>query len=70
MNPAANPAADPNLQKGRHLDLFIGLNLYVPRGTLKGNRLVIEGGLPIYQYLEGPQLETDWQLNIRWTDAF
>lgn len=27
-----------------------------------GPGIAVEGDLPIYQYLDGPQLETDWLL--------
>ena len=30
--------------------------------TLKGLRLAIEGGVPAYQNLDGPQLGTNWIL--------
>jgi hypothetical protein len=64
------PEARPNLRAGRRLDLLMGLNFYVPKGFLKGNRLMIEGGFPVYQYLSGPQLGTAWMLNVGWTYAF
>jgi len=70
LDPTMSPTMDPKRQKGRRLDLLFGLNLYVPKGTLKGNRLTIEGGLPIHQWLKGPQLETDWQLTVGWTYTF
>ena len=34
------------------------------QGVLEGQRLFAEFGVPIYQNLDGPQLETDWVLNI------
>jgi hypothetical protein len=46
------------------VDLLIGLNLYAPSGRAKGSRLTLEGGLPIYQSLNGPQLSNAWQLNL------
>jgi hypothetical protein len=67
LNPALNPAFDPDKQKGRRLDLFVGAMLYAPEGSLKGHRLTIEAGTPLYQSLAGPQLETDWQWTIAWT---
>jgi hypothetical protein len=67
LDPATNAAFDPRRQKGRRLDLFLGANLYAPRGKLKGHRLTIEGGRPVYQSLKGPQLETDWTWSIGWS---
>jgi hypothetical protein len=38
----------------------VGVNVYIRKGLLKATRLAIEGMVPIYQDLDGPQLETDW----------
>lgn len=62
LNPAMVPTADPDRRSGTRLDLGLGLNLYAP--SLQGGRLAVEFELPIYQSLEGPQLETDWQLTV------
>jgi len=35
----------------------LGLNLW---STEKGARFALEGGTPIYQNLDGPQLGVDW----------
>jgi hypothetical protein len=60
LNPTLVPTADPNRRGGTRADLMFGLSLYVPEGTLENFRFGIEGGLPIYQSLDGPQLETDY----------
>jgi hypothetical protein len=70
LNPAEEPSKDPNKQGGRRVDLLLGINVYVPKGVLKGQRLAIEGGFPIYQSLDGPQLETRWQLTVGWQWVF
>lgn len=69
---AANPTPEgrPNLRAGSRVDLLFGLNLYVPKGLLTGNRFYIEGGLPVYQNLTGPQLGTAWMIGAGWTYAF
>ena len=59
LNPAMVPTADPDLRAGNRLDALLGLN-YV-RGGLS---LSVEGGVPAYQDLDGPQLETDWLLTV------
>ncbi|MCG6938017.1 MAG: transporter [Gammaproteobacteria bacterium] len=51
------PTADPKLRAGTRVDALIGINV-VPRG-LTSLRLAAEVGVPIYQKLDGPQLETD-----------
>jgi len=64
LNPAVVPTADPKLRGGDRLDLLFGLNFFVPEGPqfIRGLRLATEFGFPIYQDLNGPQLETDWIL--------
>ncbi len=64
------PEGRPYLQGGRRLDLLFGLNFYVPSGRLKGNRLMLEGGFPVYQNLDGPQLGASWMLSVGWNYAF
>jgi hypothetical protein len=64
------PEARPDLRGGRRLDLLFGINFYLPRGWLKGNRLMLEGGFPVYQHLDGPQLGTAWMFSLGWSYAF
>lgn len=68
LDPAMMPGADPGNQGGNRLDLLFGMNFYVPEGPklIKGQRLAVELGFPIYQDLDGPQLETDWVLWLGW----
>ncbi len=62
LNPNLIPTADPTRRGGTQIDIGFGLNLFVPEGDLRTGRLAIEFELPIYRALQGPQLETDWQL--------
>lgn len=50
--------ADPDRLGGERLDLGLGLNLALGGGF----RLGLEWLTPLYQDLDGPQLETDWQV--------
>jgi hypothetical protein len=70
LNPALVPTADPGRRAGERVDLLFGLDLYAPKGKLKNHRLSIEGGLPVYQSLDGPQLEVDWLLTGGWLWTF
>ena len=70
LNPLSTPAADPNNRGGARLDFLPGLSLYIDKGKLQGNRLFIEGGLPIYQYLDGPQGQTTWIVSAGWKFVF
>jgi len=72
LDPTAGPTvptADPDRQGGHRLDLLAGLNFKLPLGPLGSHRFAIEGGLPAYQWLYGPQLETDWQIMVGWQFA-
>lgn len=60
LNKTLVPTADPALRGGQQANLGFGLNFYVPEGPMKSLRLSSEFILPIYQDLQGPQLETDW----------
>ena len=64
------PGADPGLRGGKRLDLALGLNLMGKEGRLKGHRLTFEVGMPVYQSLDGPQLETDWLVRAGWQYAW
>ncbi len=70
LNPAMVPTADPDRRGGRRLDLLFGLNGSVPSGMFKGLRIAVEGGLPVYQSLDGPQLETDYLVTAGLQYAF
>ena len=60
IDPTRNPAFDPNLREGRRMDILGGLNFMVDRGPLEGVRFSAEGGVPVYQWLRGANLKTDW----------
>ncbi len=64
LNPRMVPNADPSLRNGTRLDLGLGINLYAPEGDLQGARFALEFELPLYQDLDGPQLETDWMVTM------
>ena len=64
QNPLATPASDPNLQGGSRWSAGLGINTYFSEGSLKGFRVSGEWMVPLYQDLDGPQLETDWIIII------
>lgn len=70
QNRLAAATKDPKRQAGERVDLLGGLNLYIPRGFLKGQRIAVEGGAPVYQALDGPNLQTDWQVRVGWQWVF
>lgn len=62
------PTADPDLRGGQRIDALFGLNILFPFAGK--HRFAIEGGVPVYQWLNGPQLETDWRIVAGWQSAF
>ncbi|MDR4507017.1 MAG: transporter [Candidatus Brocadiaceae bacterium] len=66
LNPKVAPTADADRRGGTQVDLFLGLNFKAPKGFFDGHRLSVEAGSPVYQNLDGPQLETDWRVTAGW----
>lgn len=63
LNPAMVPTANANLLGGDRVDLIGGVTFIGTGGLIKGQRLFVEFGAPIYQKIDGPQLEVDWVLS-------
>jgi hypothetical protein len=70
LNPALVPTADPDRRAGSRVDLAFGLNWFFRSGVLRGHRLAVEYAVPVYQWLDGPQLEADWLVTVGWQRAF
>lgn len=70
LNPAMAPTADPGLRGGFELDAFAGVNLFASEGALHGHRLALEGGLPLFRSLHGPQLASSWMATLGWQYSF
>jgi len=62
--------ADPDFQGGERVDIIGGVNYAVQSGVLKGHRLALEYGVPIFQDLNGPQLQNTSTLTLGWQKAF
>jgi len=62
--------ANPDFQGGETLTLSGGVNFLVTNGALQGNRFAIELGVPVWQDLNGPQMDTNWTLTAGWQLAF
>ncbi|MCB1520392.1 MAG: transporter [Hyphomicrobiaceae bacterium] len=52
----------PEFYGGERIEAFLGLDGHIPLGHGTMARIAIEAGVPIYQNLNGPQLERDWSL--------
>lgn len=62
------PTAESNRRGGTRVDVGLGLNWQVG-GALVGHRLAVELLYPVYQRLDGPQLESDGMLVVGWQYA-
>lgn len=65
-----SPTLDPDNYGGETVTLFAGVNLAAQKGALRGHRVAFEIGAPVYQDLNGLQLETDWIATLGWQYAF
>lgn len=72
LNPMIVPTARPDLRGGERVDMLAGINFLVADGpsALQGQRLALEVGAPVYQRLDGPQLETDVTVTLGWQYSF
>lgn len=78
LNQALTPTNRPDYQGGRRIDILFGANFYLPGRDLPsqvGDYLPsqwfsVEGGIPVYQSLMGPQLKTSWIITAGWNLRF
>ncbi len=61
--------AFPDLLGGQRLDILGGINVLLPEIMGLETRLAVEGGVPVYQYLDG-QLETDSIVTFGWQGLY
>ena len=70
LNANLTPTNRTDLQAGQRMSILFGMNFMIPDGLLRGQFLGIEGGIPVYQSLDGPQLQQRYEiwtnLSIRW----
>ena len=62
--------ADPDNYGGSRISTSLGINTVVPNGALKGHRFSIEGSVPVYQDLNGPQMKRDYAITAGWSKGF
>ena len=55
---------NPNFYGGRRINLLGGIALAGEHLGLRATRFALEGGAPVLQSLNGPQLGHSWQLNL------
>ena len=64
--PKSVPTAQPDLQGGHRLGLYLGFNLYTEKGPGLNQRLAFEFGYSLYQKLNGPQLGNQFIITVGW----
>lgn len=64
--------ANPDLQARETITASVGLNLLGQNrhGLLKGHRLAVEFGVPVYERFDGPSNNLDYQVTVGWQKAF
>ncbi len=70
LNPLQVPTADPKRRAGNFVSLGLGLNFLVPSGVFQGTGLSVEGIIPVFQDLDGPQLVRDYAILVGLRKAF
>jgi hypothetical protein len=72
LNTALSPANLSTTQGSDYLNGLLGVNFYLsrPESRLFEQRLFLEGGLPLYETVNGPQLGITWILNAGWGMSF
>ncbi len=70
LNRMMVPTANPDLRGGSRVDLTLGIQASAPRGPLEAHHLAVQLSRPLYQSLDGPQLEVDWALQVTWSVTF
>lgn len=62
--------AYPQNYGGEKVELFGGMNLVGQEGWMRNQRIAFEVGAPVYQRLNGPQLQSSWTAILGWQYSF
>lgn len=64
------PTKDPALQGGRRFDFAFGASIHPVEGELKGHSFFVFASRPVFQSLNGPQLQRRWVVKLGWQYEF
>lgn len=64
LNPRMVPTARTDLRAGKRVDALLGINFTPSKGMFADSSIAAEYGMPLYQNLDGPQLETDHRVML------
>jgi hypothetical protein len=70
LNPMMAPTSDAFNTGGEILNSFLGSSIAFNKGALRGQRLAMEYGIPLYQNLNGIQMQTKGNLIVGWQFSF
>ena len=72
LDPALSPANQANAQARQYLNVLLGVDYLLtrPGHRIPEQRLFLESGVPLYQWVEGQQVGLTWTLNAGWGMAF
>ena len=70
LDPMMSPGADVENSGSRKVSTYLGASFKIPKGILKGNRLALEYGLPLYQKVNGIQMQDRGSLIASWQLSF
>ena len=68
--PYAATVADPRRYGGQKMNISVGARMQLDKSWLRLGTIEFSAGLPIYQRLNGPQPEEQWQLSGAWKLGF
>ena len=72
LNPTLSPANMANVQARNYLNGLLGVNYLLtrPEHRIREQRLFLESGVPLYQWVDGPQVGLSWTINAAWGMVF
>ena len=70
LNPMMVPTADPDRRARTSVNFHLGFDFHIGKGRTGGHTISVEFTRPIYQDVDGPQLETDEITRVAWQVVF
>ena len=70
LNPMMVPTADPDRRAKTSVNLHLGLDFNISKGRADDHTISVEFTQPIYQDMDGPQLETEGIVRVAWQVVF
>lgn len=64
LDPIDEPTKNPNLQGGRRAEIVFGPNVHPTEGFFKTQEFFADVEKPIFQSLDGPQLQRSWAVRL------